>query len=316
MTMTPDALASKLHGVIAFPVTPFHEDLSLDVKGFRRNLRVILDDPPAAIVAAGGTGEMYSLTPEEHLEVVRAAVEEAAGAVPVIAGVGFNAPIARALARQAASAGASGVLAFPPYFPGAEDDGLVEYYRGIADASPLGMIIYSRDWFHPSPGLVERLAGLSSLVAWKDGQGDIRRLQILRAHVGTRLKWIGGAGDDLVPAYYGIGIRSFTSSVANVSPRMALRLHEAGAAGDSHALDALMASHVVPLYALRARRRGYEVSAMKALMNLLGLAGGVPRPPIPALRADDLAYLQTLVPAWQASLAAGSARGAVASPVG
>ncbi len=316
MTMTPDALASKLHGVIAFPVTPFHEDLSLDVKGFRRNLRVILDDPPAAIVAAGGTGEMYSLTPEEHLEVVRAAVEEAAGAVPVIAGVGFNAAIARALARQAASAGASGVLAFPPYFPGAEDDGLVEYYRGIADASQLGMIIYSRDWFHPSPGLVERLAGLSSLVAWKDGQGDIRRLQILRAHVGARLKWIGGAGDDLVPAYYGIGIRSFTSSVANVSPRMALRLHEAGAAGDSHALDALMASHVVPLYALRARRRGYEVSAMKALMNLLGLAGGVPRPPIPTLRADDLAYLQTLVPAWQASLAAGSARGAVASPVG
>src|SRR5262245_32017677 len=123
MTMTPDTLASKLHGVIAFPVTPFHDDLSLDVDGFRKNLRVMLEDPPAAIVAAGGTGELYSLTPNEHLQVVRATVEEAAGAVPVIAGVGFNAPIACTLARQAAASGASGVLAFPPYFPGAEDEG-------------------------------------------------------------------------------------------------------------------------------------------------------------------------------------------------
>jgi 5-dehydro-4-deoxyglucarate dehydratase len=312
MSMAPDVLASRLHGVIAFPVTPFHDDLSLDIDGFRRNLRMLLDDAPSAIVAAGGTGELYSLTPEEHLAVVRAAVEEVAGAVPVIAGVGFNAAIARALAHQSAAAGASGILAFPPYFPGAEDDGLVHYYRAIGDASPLGMIVYSRDWFHPSPALVERLAAVPSLVAWKDGQGDVRRLQIVRAHVGSRLQWIGGAGDDLVPAYYGIGIRAFTSSVANVSPRMALQLHEAGARGDAAALDALMSSHIVPLYALRARRRGYEVSAMKALMNLLGLAGGVPRPPVPQLRPDDLAYLQTLLPAWQTAIA--SAR-PIASPV-
>jgi 5-dehydro-4-deoxyglucarate dehydratase len=312
MSMAPDVLASRLHGVIAFPVTPFHDDLSLDIDGFRRNLRMLLDDAPSAIVAAGGTGELYSLTPEEHLAVVRAAVEETAGAVPVIAGVGFNAAIARALAHQSAAAGASGILAFPPYFPGAEDDGLVHYYRAIGDASPLGMIVYSRDWFHPPPALVERLAAVPSLVAWKDGQGDVRRLQIVRAHVGSRLQWIGGAGDDLVPAYYGIGIRAFTSSVANVSPRMALQLHEAGARGDAAALDALMSSHIVPLYALRARRRGYEVSAMKALMNLLGLAGGVPRPPVPQLRPDDLAYLQTLLPAWQTAIA--SAR-PIASPV-
>jgi 5-dehydro-4-deoxyglucarate dehydratase len=209
------------------------------------------------------------------------------------------------------------LLAFPPYFPGAEDDGLVEYYRTIAESSSLNMIIYSRDWFHPSPALVERLAKIRSLIAWKDGQGDIRRLQILRSHVGARLQWIGGAGDDLVPAYYGIGIRAFTSSVANVAPRMALQLHEAGARGDSKTLESLMASHVVPLYALRARRRGYEVSAMKALMNLLGLAGGLPRPPVPVLRPEDHAYLETLVPAWRSALAGTSAGAgsAIASPV-
>jgi len=300
--MTPEQLRSTLRGVIAFPVTPFHSDLSLDIEGFRRNLRVLLADPPSAIVAAGGTGELYSLSPEEHLAVVRAAVEETGGAVPIVAGVGFNVAIAQGLARQAAAAGASGILAFPPYFPGAEDDGVVQYYQAIADASELGMLIYSRDWFHPSPALVERLARLSKLVAWKDGQGDIRRLQIQRAQVGDRLEWIGGAGDDLVPAYYAIGIRAFTSSIANVSPRMALQLHEAGARGDRGALETLMSGHIVPLYALRARRRGYEVSAMKALMNLVGLTGGSVRPPLPELRAEDQAYLQSLLPQWQAVL--------------
>jgi 5-dehydro-4-deoxyglucarate dehydratase len=70
-------LRSRLHGVIAFPVTPFKPDLSLDISGLRRNLQQLLQYPIAAIVAAGGTGEMYSLTPSEHEEVVKATLDEA-----------------------------------------------------------------------------------------------------------------------------------------------------------------------------------------------------------------------------------------------
>ena len=125
--MSPSELRAKLQGVIGFPVTPFKSDLSLDIGGFRRNLQAMLRHAPAAIVAAGGTGELYSLSVSEHAEVVRAAVEEVAGAMPVIAGAGFNARIGADLARQAAAAGASGILAFPPYYPGAEDEGLFEY---------------------------------------------------------------------------------------------------------------------------------------------------------------------------------------------
>lgn len=298
--MSPSELRSRLQGVVGFPVTPFKADLSLDLEGLRRNLRAMLRHPPAAIVAAGGTGELYSLSPAEHLEVVRAAVHEAAGAVPVIAGVGFNGAIAAELARQASGAGASGILAFPPYYPGGEDDGILEYYQGIGAASELGLIIYSRDWFHPSPALVERLAGIPTLIAWKDGQGDIRRLQILRARVGDRLHWIGGAGDDLVPAYYGIGIRAFTSSIANVSPKVALQLHDTASRGDAAALQPLMSTYVVPLYVLRAKRRGYEVSVMKALMDLLGLTGGPVRPPLANLRPEEVETLRASVADWRA----------------
>jgi 5-dehydro-4-deoxyglucarate dehydratase len=300
MTSSPARLREALTGVIGFPITPFRIDLSVDVEALRRNVRAMLEHPLAAIVAAGGTGELYSLTPREHLHVVTLVVEEARGKLPVIAGTGFNSVLGAELASQAAAAGASGILAFPPYYPGAEEEGLLQYYAALGRATPLGLLIYSRDWFHPSAATVERIASaIPTLIAWKDGQGDIRRLQMIKERVGDRLCWIGGAGDDMVPAYYSIGIRAFTSSIANVSPRLALQLHDAGSRGDSAALQRMMAEYVVPLYALRARRKGHEVTVMKELMTMLGLAGGAVRPPLVPLRTDELEELKSTVPLWQ-----------------
>ncbi len=304
MPLSPDQLRAALTGVIGFPVTPFREDLSLDLPALRRNVRAMLRQPLAALVAAGGTGELYSLTPGEHLEVVRTIVEEVEQKIPVIAGTGFNAALGVELARQAAGCGASGILAFPSYYPAPEDDGIVGYYQAIGAATPLGLLIYSRDWFHPGAALVERLAAIPTLIGWKDGQGDIRRLQILRRQLGDRLHWIGGAGDDLVPAYYALGIRAFTSSIANVSPEIALQLHVAGSRGDTTALERLMTDYVVPIYALRARRKGYEVTVMKELMNMLGLTGGFVRPPLVPLRAEELREMRALVPQWHRAVTA------------
>jgi 5-dehydro-4-deoxyglucarate dehydratase len=298
--MQPVELRKKLEGVIAFPVTPFRKDLSLDLDGLRRNLRALLKHPVCAVAAPAGTGEIHSLSPSEHLAVVQAAVEEVNGRVPVLAGTGFNPPIAAELARQAAAAGASGLLAFPPYYPSPDDEGLVAYYRGIAEATPLGLLIYSRDWFHPAPALVEKLARqIPNLIAWKDGQADIRRYQMIRRQVGDRLHWIGGAGDDMVPAYYAIGLRTYTSSIANIAPKLSLRLHELASAGHSAELSQLMHELVTPLYALRARRKGYEVSAMKAMMDLIGLAGGPVRPPLVDLRPDEIESLPATLERWR-----------------
>ncbi len=299
--MDPRQLRAKLHGVIAFPVTPFHKDLSLNLEGLRKNLRSLLRHPVCAIVAPAGTGEIHSLSPAEHLEVVKVAVAEAAGRVPVLAGTGFNPPLAAALAQQAAAAGVSGILAFPPYYPSLEEDGIVAYYRGIAEATSLGLLIYSRDWFAPPPALVQKLAEqIPNLIGWKEGQGDLRRYQMICQRVGDRLLWIGGAGDDMVPGYFSMGIRTYTSSIANLAPRLSLRLHELAAGGHSEELMKLMQELVIPLYALRARRKGYEVSAMKAMMDLLGLAGGPVRPPLVELRADEWESLRASIPAWRA----------------
>src|SRR4026208_661711 len=214
--MHPNTLRNRLSGVIAFPVTPFKEDLSLDLPGLHHNLTKLLEHPIAAVVAAGGTGELYSLTPPEYARVIELTTLAVEDRVPVVAGVGFGLRLGIEMAQAAEKAGADGILVFPPSYPHAEADGLFEYYRAIADATQLGLVIYSRDWATFTPSMVERLTTIPSLVAWKDGQGDIRRLQAIINRVGDRLHWIGGAGDDMVAAYYSIGIRAFTSSIATV----------------------------------------------------------------------------------------------------
>ena len=103
----------------------------------------------------------------------------------------------------------------------------------------------------------------------------------------------------MVPGYYSIGIRTYTSSIANVAPRLSLKLHELASAGQSDELTKLMTELVIPLYGLRARRKGYEVSAMKAMMEMIGLAGGPVRPPLVDLRPDEIELLRGALPKWQ-----------------
>src|SRR5678815_2519357 len=165
--MHPSELRSRLPGVIAFPITPFKEDLSLNLPGLHENLTKLIMHPISAVVAAGGTGVMYSLTPAEYTRVIELTVHAIEGRVPVIAGVGFGQRLGVEMAQAAEKAGADGVLVFPPYYPQADDDGMFEYYRSISQATRLGTIVYSRDWARFTPAMVERLTALPNLIGWK-----------------------------------------------------------------------------------------------------------------------------------------------------
>jgi 5-dehydro-4-deoxyglucarate dehydratase len=127
----------------------------------------------------------------------------------------------------------------------------------------------------------------------------MRRLAAIMQRVGDRLHWIGGAGDDLVGAYYSLGIRCYTSSIANVAPKLALQIHDAAATGDSATLGRLMRDYIVSLYEFRDRRKGYEVSVMKEMMMLLGMAGGPVRPPLGNLKPEEIEELKVVLQRWK-----------------
>lgn len=291
---------SRLRGVFGFPVTPFRSDLSVDLDALEHNVDDMAGHPFCAMVAAGGTGELYSMSVEEIEQVIATTVKAVNGRMPVVAGTGFNVPLGMEIARRALKAGADCILVLPPYYVAAPEDGLFAYYESIGRATELPLIIYSRDWAVFTPEMVARLADrVPVLAGWKDGQGDVRRYQRIMEYNGDRLAWFGGSGDDCVPGYFAIGVQAYTSSISNISPRLSLALAEAGLNRDFQCLNQLMQRYVNPLYALRERSKGYEVAVMKQAMEILGMSAGPVRPPLTNCRAKDVEDLRKLMDVYR-----------------
>ena len=295
--MTPQReFVSNLTGVFGFPVTPFRKDLSLNLDGLARNVDEMAAFPFCALVAAGGTGEMYSMSPEEIEQVVATSVKASKGRMPVVAGTGFNTALGVDIAKRSAKAGASCILALPPYYVSAPEDGLFAYYEAIGKATDLPLMVYSRDWAIFTPEMVARLADrVPTLVGWKDGQGNVRQYQRIMERNGDRLAWFGGLGDDCVPGYFAIGVQAYTSSISNVAPKLSLALAEYGMKCEFNRLNELMKRYVNPLYALRERSKGYEVAMMKEAMEMLGMPAGPVRPPLMNTREADKKDLAELM---------------------
>jgi 5-dehydro-4-deoxyglucarate dehydratase len=286
----------RLSGVIGGPVSPFRADLSLDLAALESNVAGLAAFDFRGMLIAAGIGEFYSLTPDEVVESLRVSARAIDGRMPVIGTVGLNSDIAAEAARQLERAGADALLILPPAYANPPEEGLLRYYSRIAEASGLPLIVYSRDWCAFTPGAVARLAErIPALVAWKDGQGDIRRYQRIMQKVGDRLVWLGGVGDDCAPAYYAIGVTGFTSSLSNVLPKLALRMADAGRRRDLDELNRLTNRYVHPVFRLRDRMRGYEVAVTKAAMEMFGLPAGPVRPPLMGLRPPDVEELDKLV---------------------
>ncbi len=294
-------IKNKLRGVLGFPLTPFNQDLSLNREALEKNVDEMTKHAFCAIVSAGGTGEVYSLTPEESVEVVRISVKAAAGRMPVIGGVAFNLPLAIYMAREMEKAGAEALLVLPPYYINAPEEGMLNYFEQIGRHCGLPLSFYSRDWAAFTPQQVARIAErVPSLQIWKDGQGDARKYQRIMSTVGDRLAWLGGIGDDCAPAYFGIGCQAYTSSISSISPKISLAIAEAGIGGDRTRMSEIMAKYVHPLYAHRDRVRGYEVAAMKSAMDILGMYGGPVRPPLVDCKPADIEDLRKLMELYKA----------------
>ena len=293
-------LQEKVRGVLAFPVTPFQDDLSVDYDGLEQNVTRMAEHDFCAIVAAGGAAEMYSLSVGEAMNVVERIVRIVAGRMPVFGTVGFNAAIAGEMARRMEKAGAAGLLIMPPYFPGAPEEGLEAYYEAVASSSGLPLMGYSRDWTIFTPGMVARLAErIPSLQFWKDGQANLRVLQQIMARVGNRLTWLGGVGDDWAPAYFSVGVEGYTSGISNIAPKLSLSIGAAGLAKDTGRLSELLQKFVLPFYAIRGRVRGYEVAATKAAMQILGRPAGLVRPPLKSVTAGEREEIRAILGTWR-----------------
>src|SRR6187402_219102 len=126
--MHPEELKSVLAtGLLSFPVTDFDAQGDFEPKGYRGRLEWLMPYGATALFAAGGTGELFSLAPDEYPTVIRTAVATCKGAVPIIAGVGFGTRQAIAYACEAEKAGAAGLLVLPHYLVEADSEGIANH---------------------------------------------------------------------------------------------------------------------------------------------------------------------------------------------
>ncbi len=286
-------------GLLSFPVTHFNaDDFSFNEDAYRANLNWLFSHDAAAMFAAGGTGEFFSLTSTEVDRVVRAAVQETGKKIPVIAPAGGGTAVSIDYCRAAEAAGADGILLLPPYLTEAAKDGVAAHVEAICKSTKLGVIVYNRANQRLDDVDLARLAErCPNLVGYKDGLGDIELMTRIYARLGDRLTYIGGlpTAETFALPYLEMGVTTYSSAIFNFVPRFALDFYQAVRARDYTRVYSALNTFVLPYIAIRNRKQGYAVSIVKAGMKVVGRDAGPVRTPLVDLTESEMAELSALV---------------------
>ena len=294
--MINNPLLQRLPGVIGFPVTPFNSDGVFDAAAMQANLQPMMESGLAALAFCGSNGELQSLTLEEYRQVAEVAASEVNGRRGLIFGVGQSLRVAEEQARTARRRGADAILLMAPYTNDANEPGLADYYRRVAEAAELPVFLYQTKWSGVLPlSLLERLANVENICMVKDEHGDLSHYLQVRKHFGDRFFWVNGMAEPFVPSYWNLGVTTFTSGLACFIPQVTMEILAAARKGDFVRINQLLDEIVTPLYEIRNRRPGYKCSMIKTGMNLAGLKGGCVRPPLIELSREDRQDLENLL---------------------
>jgi len=235
----------RLSGSITALATPFTAAGELDMDAWRRLLRAQRDGGTQAVVVAGSTGEAAALFDAEYDTLLRAAVEELGGRLPVVAGTGLS-NTARTIeqTRRAAALGAEAALVVTPPYVRPTQAGLVAHFRAVADDGALPVVLYNvpgRTGCDMLPGTVAELAGHARIVGIKEARSEPGRMQALLPLRAEGFAVLGGDDPTAVRALLA-GADGIVSVASNVVPATFRRLCDLARAGDEAAATALDAS--------------------------------------------------------------------------
>lgn len=222
-------------GSLVAIVTPMFEDGRLDIPALNALIDFHIDQGSDGIVIVGTTGESPTVDFDEHCLLIKTAVTQVNGRVPVIAGTGANSTNeAITLTKKAQELGADGCLLVAPYYNKPTQEGLYQHFKAIADAVDIPQILYNvpgRTGCDISNDTVIRLAAHKNIVGIKDATGGIERGTdlLLRAPK----DFLVFSGDDATGmALMLLGAKGVISVTANVAPKLMHEMCVAAIAGD------------------------------------------------------------------------------------
>lgn len=224
-----------IEGSIVALITPMHEDGSVDYAALRALIDWHIAEGTNCITVVGTTGESPTVTVEEHCEIIRVAVEQSAGRIPIMAGAGANSTAeAIELTRYAKQVGADCTLQVVPYYNKPTQEGMYQHFKAIAEAVDLPIMLYNvpgRTVVDMQAATALRLAQIPNIFGIKEASGDIDRACQLIQNAPQNFSVYSG-DDPTAVALILLGGKGNVSVTANVAPRLVSQMCRAALSGD------------------------------------------------------------------------------------
>lgn len=305
MSLAPSDLTNALRQISGVPVTAYDGDGEIDLALSGRIARRIGEAGVRNVIAAGNTGEFFSLTMDEIRRLTAHTIAAVGDAAMVTAAVGRSLKEAKELASAAADDGAAAVMSHYPADPFAGPAQKVDYFLRLADHVRVPLVAYLRSDEVPVADLV-RLAEHANVVAVKYAAPNLMQLgEVIRATRHCDTIWVCGLAEGWAPSFYASGARGFTSGLVNVFPEIALSIHQALEAGD-YARARGEIDRIVEFEKMRTLfRNGSNVTVVKEALALTGTpVGPVRLPGVPQLPSEERRKLAEIVQRLTPALAA------------
>jgi 4-hydroxy-tetrahydrodipicolinate synthase len=288
--------APAIHGIIAYPITPFGRDGGVDTATLTALLERLIGAGVHAIAPLGSTGESAYLTEDEFDSVVETTANTVGHRVPVIVGAS-DLTTANTIrrARYAQHAGADAVMILPVSYWKLSTREIAQHYATVAAALDIPIMAYNNpatSGIDMSPELlVQMFTEIDNLTMVKESTGDLDRMLRIKELTGNTLPFYNGSNPLILDALTA-GASGWCTAAPNLRPQPCLDLYAATQAGDYDAAKAIY-EDLSPL--LRFIVAGGLPATVKAGLNLLGTHVGDPRPPLLPLDEAGIDEMRSLL---------------------
>ena len=304
-TRAAKELYERLQGPVVAMTTPFEDDYSLDLEGLKRLTRLYVEGGTPSVIAAGSTGEFYSMTDEERKLVIKTVVEAAHGEITVFGcSAHSGTQLTIDLSQYCKDIGCDGVMVTPPYYTFSGFEGLKKHYEMVSEAVDIGIVLYFsgsvlrfpavnkmiREDFRCPPEFKELLS-IPGIGAMKDASGhyawhrDISRE--LEGNLGVRVMGSDGMSYHLWGHRW--GSRCFLTGLGNIWPEVEVDYWNKLKKGDYEAAQKIVDDQELAYFTATKTLigQGKYWSSVKFLLDEIGESGGKMRPPLLDLNKEE-----------------------------
>jgi 4-hydroxy-tetrahydrodipicolinate synthase len=271
----------KLKGMIAAQPTPFKADESIDFEGVSTLLEHLIKAKMSAVLIGGSTGEYSLMSVDERKALISHACKVAGGRIDLIAGASTSRPDStKDLIKHAKEAGADFALVIPPYYLQTSEQGIIDYYKEVAEDAGIGIVIYhypAATCVTLSPELILELSKIENVVSIKDTDDMEHTSKLINLFKDNDDFTVINGSEHIIMGVLSAGGDGTMGIVHNLVPEMMMEIYNSFQAND----------------VVRAREINYKLLSIyslmeeepypgpvKAALEMLGLPGGIPRRPI------------------------------------